>query len=255
LKDSENISKEKKLTKQLDKIVLSKKDIILFSKTKKQFILSNKEIVFDCSDTKKWNDIKGNINAAKTDKIKLFGVLLNDFKCNKNADLKLFSRLKLNYPSLKIIFRIDEKKYHIDTIQSALNLGFDFLYIDAEKASKKMMNSIEKLPIRCNEKVDDKYFKVFSELRKNIDKIDDELLELLSKRNNAIKEIGKIKLENDLKIFQPKRWKTILNESLQHAKKYGIDKDELKKILETIHIHAIKTQLKIYSKKVNKKPQ
>ena len=95
--------------------------------------------------------------------------------------------------------------------------------------------------------------KAFSELRKNIDKIDTKLLELLSKRNKSIQHIGKIKLENDLKVFQPKRWKTILNESLEYAKKQGVHKDELKKILEAIHLDAIKIQLKIYSKKVDKK--
>jgi len=233
--------------------MLTKAEVVLFSASEIPNKLNDKKVVIDCSNLKKLSQIIANINAIKANKIRPFGILLHDFHCNKNADLKLFSRLKLNFPSLKIIYRVDEKKVHIDIIQSALNLGFDFLYVDADNFSKKFIHSVQKIHIRDKEKVDVKHFNVFSELRKNIDKIDDELLELLAKRNTAIKEIGKIKLKNDLKIFQPKRWKNILNESLQHAKKYDIDKDELRKILETIHIHAIKTQLNIYSKKVDKK--
>ena len=238
---------------QHDKIVFTNADIILFSTPDKSFKSTDKKNVIDCLDLKKRNQILANLNAVKDTKIKLFGVLLNDFRCNKSAHLKLFSRLKLDFPSLKIIYQIDEKKFHVDKIQTALNLGFDFLYVDAENVSKKMMNSIEKLHIRNNEKVDDKDLKAFSELRKNIDKIDTKLLELLSKRNKSIQHIGEIKLENDLKVFQPKRWKTILNESLEYAKKQGVHKDELKKILEAIHLDAIKQQLKIYSEKVERK--
>jgi chorismate mutase len=253
LKTTNNISSKKKLPKQLDKILLTKADTILFSKPEKKILISNKIIVFDCLDKKNWNDIKDGLDLTIANKMVLFGVLLHEFNCNKNSDLKLFSKLKLSFPLLKIIYRIDEKNIRLETLQSAIDLGFDFVYLNEENVPKKVIVLLEKLHPRNNHKVDNDHQTQFLELRKKIDKIDTELLELLSKRNKAIQNIGKIKSENNLKIFQSKRWETILNESFKDAKKYGIHKDELKKILEAIHIDAIKTQLKIYSKTAKKK--
>ncbi len=253
LKTTNNISSEKKLPKQLDKIALSKSEIIIFSQVKKIGNRGDKKVVVDYSDTKNWKELKNNIDSLTANKINPFGVLLKGFICTKNSDLRLFSKLKLSFPLLKIIYRIDEKNIRLETLQSAIDLGFDFVYLNEESVPKKVIVLLEKLHRRNNHKVDNDHQTQFLELRKKIDKIDTELLELLSKRNKAIQNIGKIKSENNLKIFQSKRWETILNESFKDAKKYGIHKDELKKILEAIHIDAIKTQLKIYSKTAKKK--
>ncbi len=241
------------MPKQHDKMLLTQADIFIFSTIKKAVNNGSKKIVVDCCDIKNWKEIKNKIDSLKEHEIKPFGVLLNDFISTKNSDLKLFSKLKLGYPSLKIIYRIDEINYHFENTQSALDLGFDFLYLEKKSVPKKVINSLEKLHYRNNDKVDNDDQHLFSEIRKSIDKIDTELLELLSKRNKAIQKIGEIKSKNDLKVFQPKRWKIILSESFKDAKKYGIHKDELKKILEAIHLDAIKIQLKIYSKKVDEK--
>ncbi len=241
------------MPKQHDKMLLTQADIFIFSTIKKAVNNGSEKIVVDCCNIKNWKEIKNKIDSLKEHDIKTFGVLLNDFISTKNSDLKLFSKLKLGFPSLKIIYRIDEVNYHFEYIQSALDLGFDFLYLEKKNVPKKVINSLEKLHYRNNDKVDNDDQHLFSEIRKSIDKIDTELLELLSKRNKAIQKIGEIKSENDLKVFQPKRWKIILRESFKDAKKYGIHKDELKKILEAIHLDAIKIQLKIYSKKVDEK--
>lgn len=253
MKTPNNITTKNILPKQHDKMLLTQADIFIFSTIKKAVNNGSEKIVVDCCNIKNWKEIKNKIDSLKEHDIKTFGVLLNDFISTKNSDLKLFSKLKLGFPSLKIIYRIDEVNYHFEYIQSALDLGFDFLYLEKKNVPKKVINSLEKLHYRNNDKVDNDDQHLFSEIRKSIDKIDTELLELLSKRNKAIQKIGEIKSENDLKVFQPKRWKIILRESFKDAKKYGIHKDELKKILEAIHLDAIKIQLKIYSKKVDEK--
>lgn len=50
----------------------------------------------------------------------------------------------------------------------------------------------------------------FKELRKNIDKIDDEILNLLDKRMGIVKEIGQLKLKSNVAIYHPKREKEII---------------------------------------------
>ncbi|MBK2000579.1 chorismate mutase [Campylobacter sp. RM10532] len=49
------------------------------------------------------------------------------------------------------------------------------------------------------------------ELREKIDKIDDEILELLNERMTYVKIIGEIKKNHNKKIYYPKREKAILD--------------------------------------------
>ena len=51
--------------------------------------------------------------------------------------------------------------------------------------------------------------KKITEIRKKIDKVDQELLYLLNQRAEQVIELGKIKHKLDLKIFDPKREKSI----------------------------------------------
>ena len=44
-------------------------------------------------------------------------------------------------------------------------------------------------------------------LREEIDKIDDEILDLLDKRMSIVKEVGELKLKSNVAIYHPKREK------------------------------------------------
>ena len=64
-------------------------------------------------------------------------------------------------------------------------------------------------------------------LRKKIDDIDDELIALFLKRLDISKEIGELKKENNMKIYDPEREEEIIGMSLKNIddnqKKY-VDK-------------------------------
>ncbi len=59
------------------------------------------------------------------------------------------------------------------------------------------------------------------ELRENIDKIDDSLIELLNKRAGLVIEIGKIKKKHNLEIYQPPRERAILNHVREKSSTLG----------------------------------
>jgi chorismate mutase len=50
-----------------------------------------------------------------------------------------------------------------------------------------------------------------SDLRRRIDEIDKKLVELLSERSNCALEIGKLKHEAKMPLYQPEREKDVLN--------------------------------------------
>ena len=77
-----------------------------------------------------------------------------------------------------------------------------------------------------------KKFKI-NELRLKIDEIDNNLLEILNKRASTVIEIGKIKKNNKLNIFDPQREKKMY-ERLLKLNKGPMKNDMVKEIFQSI---------------------
>ena len=71
-------------------------------------------------------------------------------------------------------------------------------------------------------------------LRKRIDKINDNLLKLLSGREKICKEIGEIKKQNGLAIRDEKREKEIFSKLREKARELGLDEGHVKKLFSLI---------------------
>ncbi len=84
--------------------------------------------------------------------------------------------------------------------------------------------------------------------RREIDKMDAELLDILGKRMQIIDEIGHYKKENNITILQICRWREMFEDRLNIGSKMGIDKNFLMRILELVHEESIKRQEEIMRK-------
>ncbi len=84
-----------------------------------------------------------------------------------------------------------------------------------------------------------------AQYRMTIDEIDNELIALIGKRMDIVKQIAVYKKENHLPILQIDRWQEVLNESLQKARQLNVDPQLIASILECIHQSAIETQQQI----------
>lgn len=82
-------------------------------------------------------------------------------------------------------------------------------------------------------------------LRGQIDQLDHQLLSLLSKRMKYSHEIGKIKLENDLTLFQPDRWQQLLADRQEWAQKIGLRDYFVGELFKVIHSESIDIQKKL----------
>lgn len=92
------------------------------------------------------------------------------------------------------------------------------------------------------------------ELRTEIDKIDGELLQILSRRMQIIDEIGEYKKENRITILQMKRWAGIITDRLGQGTHIGLEQQFLNRLLHLIHDESIRRQTEIFRKpKMNKK--
>lgn len=82
-------------------------------------------------------------------------------------------------------------------------------------------------------------------LRRQIDQIDAETFELLSKRMRVAEQIGRVKRENNVAILQGGRWSSIVEKVVAQAPQLGVSEEFLKTVLEAIHLESINLQNKV----------
>ena len=90
---------------------------------------------------------------------------------------------------------------------------------------------------------------ILEQLRDQIDSIDEQMLELLAKRMKITEDIGKYKKENNIAVFQLKRWESIFTSRNIFGEKLGLSKDFLKRLLQLVHKESIQKQVEIMRKK------
>jgi chorismate mutase len=139
--------------------------------------------------------------------------------------------------------------------QKALDLGMNGLMIeshynptialsDAEQqlTPKSLQELVSRLILRKQRCDDPETTDKLIELRKVIDEIDDELMNVLRKRTQIIEAIGAYKKEHDITIFQLERWQEILRTRGQWADKMGISRQHIEKICQLLHEESIRIQ-------------
>ena len=74
--------------------------------------------------------------------------------------------------------------------------------------------------------------------RKQIDKIDEEIIELLAKRFETVTKIGKFKKENNLSIIDNNRFQKVLDKVKNIASKHGISVSLIQDMYNLIHKYS-----------------
>ncbi len=82
-------------------------------------------------------------------------------------------------------------------------------------------------------------------IRQKISQLDDELLEILSKRMQLVEEIGHYKKENNITILQADRWTQLTEQAIIKGGNKGLSKEFVKKYYDAIHIESINHQKSI----------
>lgn len=104
---------------------------------------------------------------------------------------------------------------------------------------------VSKLNIREPESNNEAFVDKLAELRKNIDKIDDILIQKLGERMAIIEKIGQFKRDNNVTILQVNRWDEILKKGSAFARALKLDLGFTEKFLELVHGESIRKQTEI----------
>jgi chorismate mutase len=169
--------------------------------------------------------------------------------------------MKCRFPNIPLICDpshiAGKTEYLAEISQKAMNLNFDGLMIethinpsqalsDAEQQVTpiELKELIEKIVIRQTSSENPEIRSLLEKYREQIDLIDFQLLELLAKRMNIAEAIGKYKTENNITVFQLRRWLNIITTRVEFGKKINLNEKFVKKLLQLVHREAIHLQNK-----------
>ncbi len=145
-----------------------------------------------------------------------------------------------------------------DVSQTALDLNFDGLMIethhDPDKAwsdaaqqvtPKTLVQIMKDLKIRKETDEEAEYKNELSNLRAQIDVIDNQLIETLGKRMKVADRIGELKKERNVAVLQTNRWNSILGKMILEGESNGLSEEFVLRLFKAIHQESINHQEKI----------
>lgn len=137
--------------------------------------------------------------------------------------------------------------------QTALDLHFDGLMIEAHPHPEEALTDrgqqigfvalremIGSLVAKCEETTESRT--ELQALRTQIDAIDRQMLQMLADRLEVSKKIAVVKREENITVFQPKRWNEVVESRLKQAEEYGLEAAFVKELLEKIHAESVRVQ-------------
>ena len=138
--------------------------------------------------------------------------------------------------------------------QQAMDLGFDGLMIEShcnpdcawsdakQQVTPDVLDFIlDKLVIRSTVQETES----LDALRKQIDTLDNSLLELLAKRMKVCRDIGTYKKEHAMTIVQTRRYSEILSKRSAQGSLNGMHPDFVKSVFQAIHEESVRQQIAV----------
>lgn len=145
--------------------------------------------------------------------------------------------------------------------QKAMDLNFDGLIIETHCNPDKALSDaqqqltpsalkeiLDKLVLRKADIENAIIMHNLEDLRNEIDKYDDKLIEILDQRMKIAEKIGRYKKENNITILQSSRWDELLNKRIELAAKKGLSEEFIIKIFRAIHQESINHQTLVMNK-------
>lgn len=146
----------------------------------------------------------------------------------------------------------------LQVAQKAMDLNFDGLMIEThinpdqawsdaaqQVTPEKYATLINELIIREYEPKNTDQRTQLDRLRKEIDLIDDEIMNILASRMKIAREIGQYKKENNMIILQTDRWKEVLQKFVDRGTQYGLSEEFITRLIKSIHDESIEQQEKV----------
>lgn len=141
--------------------------------------------------------------------------------------------------------------------QQAMDMGFEGLIIESHctpdeawsDASQQVTPEvldfiIDRLVVRNKVEMTES----LASLRKQIDEMDDHLMDLLTKRMRVSREIARYKKEHNMSVVQATRYSEILDKRVAQGAMCGMSADFVRRIYESIHEESVRQQMELMNR-------
>ena len=172
--------------------------------------------------------------------------------------------LKRRCPELPIICdpsHIAGKRSLIPEIcQKALDRGMNGLMIEVHHCPQEALSDskqqitpesfcriLKGLQVKSERSASAGFEREIESLREKLNGVDRELLKVLRMRMDIVDEIGELKKRNNVTAFQVGRMNEILQEYMERAEDFNLEKEYLKEIYHVVHSESIKRQTQIFT--------
>ncbi|HBS88737.1 MAG: 3-deoxy-7-phosphoheptulonate synthase [Bacteroidetes bacterium GWF2_38_335] len=176
--------------------------------------------------------------------------------------------LKIRLPHLPVLCDpshiAGDRQFLAEISQKALDLNMDGLMIESHPCPEKAHSDanqqitpqnlnklIDSLVFRKPDNAADDFHSLLNKYRDQIDSLDFQLIDLLSKRMNVVEKIGLLKKDNAITILQLRRWQDIIKSRTKYGLKLGLSEELVEKLLGFIHKESIQKQTDIMNDRKN----
>ncbi len=148
-----------------------------------------------------------------------------------------------------------------EVCQSALDLGIKGFMVESHRAPEKALSDaaqqltparlkeiMGRLETRLESLDDDLFIHQLEKLRGQIDQVDEQILNMLKERISLVEQIGEVKEEHQVTIFQMKRWFKVLEQRRTSGKIKGLDEKIVHELFQLIHKYSIHIQINLQQK-------
>lgn len=166
--------------------------------------------------------------------------------------------LNRRIPELPIIFDPSHVGGRRDLVvqlaHQAVDMNFEGLIIEvhcnpdcalSDSAQQLTPDQLGNLLNSLNKRIAAPSTENLEDLRRKIDRLDDELLELLAKRMEVSREIGRYKKEHNLPVVQTARYKDLMERRVTDGEKLEMSADFVRAVLAYIHEESVRQQINL----------
>ncbi|MCM1452227.1 MAG: bifunctional 3-deoxy-7-phosphoheptulonate synthase/chorismate mutase type II [Clostridium sp.] len=171
--------------------------------------------------------------------------------------------LRRRYPTLPIICdpsHIGGKRELVGPLsQQALDMGFDGLIIEShcdpdcawsdksQQVTPEVLNFILGTIVKRDTTASTENLAL---LRHEIDRIDNDLVELMAKRMEVARDIGQYKKEHRMPILQAQRYDAILSARVKQGQEMDMSGEFMRAIFSAIHEESVRQQIEVFNSRV-----
>lgn len=153
-----------------------------------------------------------------------------------------------------------------DISQKAFNFEYDGLMVESHNnpdeawsdaaqqiTPARLLEILKALELRQSDDPDKIYHTKLSALRNKIDDVDTSILESIAYRMKVAQNIGELKKEHNVAVFQPERWKQLKESMIAMGTGLGLSEEFVDKLIRDIHQESVSQQNRIMSSQTTEK--